>query len=180
MTNVAKFMLFLSSFSPLLAILSFREFDRDEGLALGYALAALILALILPALMLLIYTSSHPEKVKLGTVKRADTEILAFAITYFLPFLEADFTSRDNLWTFILLYLVISVTFVRANAIHVNPLFNVFGFSLFDAEEEGGNAFILISRRNRVATGEDVTIRLDSQSIFAIEDTGGSDECSEV
>lgn len=135
MGGVSKSALFLSSYAPLFAILAIKYHANDTWVALGSSLATVISVLLFIFLLVALSRGSVSEPVKVKAVARRDGEILSYAITYFLPFLSLDLSKKEDLASFLLLYGVIWLSYVRANAIHINPLFHILGYRLFEIEE---------------------------------------------
>ncbi len=105
--------------------------------------------LILVCWLLLLYAARNIEKSKF-TVKefeRSDKEVLAFLLTYLLPFLASDKLEFSGEWitgAYILLVIFLSVS--HADAVHFNPVMGLLGYHFYSVKDGDGVPYLLISK----------------------------------
>lgn len=170
MTGFAKSILFLSSYAPLFAILSIKYYPIDKGVALGSLMVLGISLILFAGLMIYLHRNASPINVKVKAVARRDGELLSYAITYFLPFLSLDLSEIYDLISFLLLYAVIWLAYVRANAIHINPLFHICGYRLFEVEDaDSGRSITVITPDPFIHPGETIQVQMETSRSIGLK-----------
>lgn len=146
---VAKLLLVLTSFAPVLLTYGFATYLNSGVTAAVFALVGLT-ALLVVLCLLIIRAARHQLEhlpFPISSVKSADSEIVGFMIAYLLPLISAaDSTVSLPLMTFVLiLFLVVVWT---SNAYHVNPLLGIFGYHFYEVTTESGVTYLLMTRRS--------------------------------
>lgn len=156
-TTFTRIVLFLSSYAPLMLIFAIRDPLRlrfSRHVFIGIALLSLIL------LWLFLRTGKKlaPHSIRVQTAQVRDAEAISYIVTYFLPFLGI---SRDN-WAdaiaLLLVYAVVAVIYVNSNLIYINPVLNVIGYRLFEVVSGDGKASALITRRDYMPPGIELSV----------------------
>lgn len=148
----ARFTLFLSSYSPLVAILAIRAWPTNRSLSVLLACLALVSVLFL-WLFVKATRGIAPEMIRVTSVSSMASETLSYVVTYLFPFLDIDYADPVGLLSVGLLFVVLSVIYVRANLIHVNPLLLMTGVHVFRVSTESGKELALLTRREHVPIG---------------------------
>jgi len=82
-------------------------------------------------------------------------EVAGYLVTYLLPLLTvAEPTPKDWL-AYILFIALVGVIYVRTDMLHINPLLYLFGFLVFDVVLEGGQQYLVVTRR-RLHPGDSI------------------------
>jgi len=131
LNRFAKFLLVSTSLAPVLGAVAVNQLARGEP-ALSWA-PWLVVALLLVFLCwaLLRYAASHAQRhaFRVKEFERNDQEVLAFLLTYLLPFVASDNMSFKGEWlTGAYILGVILLVFAHAGALHFNPLMGLLGF----------------------------------------------------
>ncbi|NIA72051.1 hypothetical protein HBA54_25960 [Pelagibius litoralis] len=170
MSGFSKSILFLSSYAPLFAILAIKYYPVDCQVSLLAGIMTVVSILLFAGLFIGLSRTSAPQSIEVKTVGRRDSELLSYAITYFLPFLSLDLSNRYDLAAFLLLYAVIWLTYVRANAVHINPLFHVLGYRLFEIEDKpSGRLVTVITKSPFIRPNEVITVKLETSHSVGIQ-----------
>jgi prepilin signal peptidase PulO-like enzyme (type II secretory pathway) len=143
--------LFLSSYSPLFAILAYRSRHDDEVWRTLAGLAAISL-LALAAVMAAKANERGPS-LKVHRSKPKDGDVLAYTATYLVPFLGVDLTHKEGAVIFASFLIVLGVVYVNSDMLFVNPALNLCGYHSFWITDEHGHEFSLITRRKELDKG---------------------------
>jgi hypothetical protein len=164
LNRLAKFLLVSTSLSPLLGAVAVNQFARGEPASrYGWWLGAAIL-LILLCWALLRYTSMNAQQhlYQIKEFERNDKEVLAFLVTYLLPFLSTEKMGFAGDWltgTYVLL--IIFLVIAHAGAFHFNPVMGLLGYHFYAVKNAEGVSHLLISRAELHRPGQELqTVRL--------------------
>lgn len=152
----SRLMLFLSSYSPLLAILAVRNWD-SRAIALALLLVGAASVLWLVAFIHHARTIA-PTSIEIDRATSKDGELVSYIVTYLLPFLAIDFAQPADVLSLSILLVVIALLYVHSNLIYVNPLLAALGLHLIEIEETNGKVSILLSPRRYVRSGTRVRV----------------------
>ena len=170
MSSISKSILFLSSYAPLFAILAIKYIPIDCRVSLVSGIMTMVSVLLFAGLLIGLRRTSAPQRIEVRAVGRRDGELLSYAITYFLPFLSLDLSNRYDLAAFLLLYAVIWLAYVRANAVHINPLFHILGYRLFEVEDKpSGRLVTVITKSPFIHANETIKVKLETSRSVGIQ-----------
>jgi hypothetical protein len=99
-----------------------------------------------------------PHNVTVTRVESRGAELTSYIVTYLLPFVAVSFSDLATTVSLAILLGVIAILYVQSNLIHINPLLNILGYHLFEAEIEGGKSTALISRNKYVRGGSTIEV----------------------
>ena len=158
-----------TSLSPLLGAVAVNQFARGEPASRYGAWLAAALLLVFLCWALLRYTAENAQKhaYRIKEFERNDREVLAFLVTYLLPFLSTDKMGFTGDWltgayVLVVIFLVIS----HAGAFHFNPVMGLLGYHFYAVKGEDGVSNLLISRSELRRPGQEIqTVRL-AHNIF--------------
>lgn len=159
----ARILLAATALSPMLGAVAINEIARGRPIAdwLPWLLSAC--ALVLICWIVLRYAAHNGEKhtFHIREFEDKDKEVLAFLLTYLLPFLATDKLEFKGEWiTGAYIMLIIIMTIVHAGAFHFNPVMGLF-FHFYSVKDADGVSNLFISRKPLSKVGEDVeTVRL--------------------
>jgi len=173
-SRLMRLLLFLSSYAPLFLILGFRfwasksydQYPKVLILLLGLPVASLGALYLFLAWV----RSSAPRTLRVKAVQRKDSEVMAYVVTYLLPFVAIDFdkTGKQMITdgaTFLALVAMLALVYVNSNLIHINPTLNAFGYHVYEVESEGGGKHTLVCRRPRLLPGAQLSVVLIGDDI---------------
>ena len=164
LNTFAKFLLVSTSLSPLLGAVAVNQFASGEpashyGAWLGAALLLVVLCWVL-----LRYASKSAQKhaYRIKEFERDDKEVLAFLVTYLLPFLSTDKMGFAGDWlTGAYVLLIIFLVIAHAGAFHFNPVMGLLGFHFYAVKNGDSVSHLLISRAELCRPGQELqTVRL--------------------
>lgn len=159
----AKFLLVATALSPMLGAVAINQIAHDRSWIdwLPWLVSAIGLALI--CLLLLLYAARNGEKhiFRIKEFEDKDKEVLAFLLTYLLPFLATDKLEFKGEWiTGAYIMMIIIITVIHAGAHHFNPVMGFF-YHFYAVKDEHGVSTLLISRKPLRRAGENIeTVRL--------------------
>lgn len=158
MNAIARFALFLSCYSPLFgSFVLLHTFGSGWGARVcgGIAVLGILATVIVPAAA----RSITAQRLNITTVQPRDADVLAYVVTYFVPFMSmvAD-TTRVRLAVGLLVGLI-AVLYVRSDFFYVNPFLALLGYRLFQVVSPAGSSVTLITKRRFVAAGTKVSAR---------------------
>lgn len=151
-----RLLLFLSSYAPLLVILSIRD---SFGVPWARIALLLVAAGSVAALALVLFATQRftAHSIAVQSVERRDGEAVGYIVAYLLPFLDGydDMRSRISMG---ILFAVLGVLYVHSNLIYMNPILNVVGYHLFDVQDSDGKTSVVITRRRYLRVGSDLDV----------------------
>ena len=176
LNTFAKFLLVATSLSPLLGAVAVNQFARGEPATRwgAWLAAALLLVLLCWALLQYAARNAQRHQFRIKEFERNDKEVLAFLVTYLLPFLSTEKMGFAGDWltgTYVLA--IIFLVIAHAGAFHFNPVMGLLGYHFYAVKNSDGVPHLLISKDELRRPGRDVgTVRL-AHGIYL--HTGGAD-----
>jgi hypothetical protein len=146
LTVTARFVLFASSYAPLLALFAILDsFGRGwPSVACAAVAAGSVLAL---AAVWAMAGRSAANWQQLASSRNRDSDVMAFFVTYVVPFAAAqDATGRTRV-ALAVFAIVIAALYVRSAIFYVHPLLLLAGYHVFEATTEAGVPIIVITRQ---------------------------------
>ena len=165
-TIFARILLFLSSFLPLF-IIFFMLYMKKNIIIATVALTLGVVGFIGLWIWLQIAQGMNPLQVTVTDVKRTDSEVMSYIVSYIIPFMATAFSDNTNeSLALLVFFLMIAVIYVNSSLIHVNPILNLMGYRLYEITTESGSTFSLLTKKRVskgkvlrvVPTGEDMMI----------------------
>jgi hypothetical protein len=151
---VVKVALFISSYSPLLVILWVRSLFLPTASVSLLILAAASITGLLFYLRLARTFSTFGVTIK--SANGCSQEAISYIVTYLLPFLDLNSASVADRVSLGLVLVVVSVLYINANLIHMNPVLNLLGYRILEAEGSDDKHFMLLSRRTYLPPGSSI------------------------
>ena len=159
----AKILLVATALSPMLGAVAVNQIAQGMPWTdwCGWLLAALVLALLCFVLLWYVASNGEQHTLHVKEFESKNSEILAFLLTYLLPFLATDKLEFKGEWiTGTYIMLIIVLTIVQSGAFHFNPVMGLF-YHFYSVKDESGVPSLLISRRPVRKVGADLdTVRL--------------------
>lgn len=173
LNSFAKFLLVATSLSPLLGAVAVNQAARGEPRIKWGAWITMAILLVLLCWALLRYASKssqlHDFHVK--EFERNDTEVLAFLVTYLLPFLSTEKLGFTGDWlTGAYVLGIIFVVIAHAGAFHFNPVMALLGYHFYAVKNADGMAHLLISKTELRRPGKNMrAVRLANNIYLHVE-----------
>lgn len=152
-SRISKIFLFLSGFFPLFLILAIQNYEQYGLQVLIPIVVIVILTVLWLFLFLRLVKRTSPVQLAIANVERKDAEVISHLLTYIFPFLELKFEDLAHLLSLGVFFVVLMILNVNANLIHINPIFNLLGFHIFDIKSKKGTKYTLITWRHRLRRG---------------------------
>lgn len=165
MLNIfAKFLLVSTSLSPLLGAVAVNQFSRGQPMIHWGSWLAVAIMLVFLCWLLLRYSTRNAQRhdFHIKKFERNDKEVLAFLMTYLLPFLSYEKMGFAGDWlTGAYVLLIIFLVIAHAEAFHFNPVMGLLGYHFYAAKSEDGVSLLLISKTELHRPGKNLpTVRL--------------------
>lgn len=150
-----KIMLFISSYSPLFFItalinlsdyivvdftypfLFLKNFDLfNIQIALSILLILLSIASVCWVKSFLnFYADKGAEpSPKIENIQKKDSDVMAYIVTYLIPFLGIEFNNTLLTLSFILFITLVGYIYITSDLFYINPIFNVFKYHIYEIE----------------------------------------------
>ena len=149
LTTGARLVLFVSSYAPLLALFAILDSFGPGWPSIVCVTVAAISVLALAALWRAIGGSAG-NYVSLTSARSRDTEVMAFFVSYVVPFAAAQDANVKTRWALLVFLVIIAALYVRASIFYVHPLLLLVGYHVFDATTEQGVPIIVITRQRHL------------------------------
>ncbi|MEQ8484962.1 MAG: hypothetical protein RIB46_11415 [Pseudomonadales bacterium] len=176
LNTFARFLLVSTSLSPLLGAVAVNQFARGEPAMRWGAWLAVALLLVFLCWALLRYAAKNAQQHQfhIKEFERNDKEVLAFLVTYLLPFLSTEKMGFAGDWlTGAYVLAIIFLVIAHAGAFHFNPVMGLLGYHFYAVKNGDGVSHLLISKDELKRLNRDVeTVRL-AHGIYL--HTGGAD-----
>lgn len=155
MTSLAQAMLFLSSYSPLLAVFALLDtFGKGTPSIVCTALAVAGAALL--PLLIVLNRSTATQQLRVATATPRDADVLAYVASYLVPFASVDAHSTRERVAIGVFVGLIAVLYVRTEMFYVNPLLAFAGFRVFAVQTPAGTPVVLLCRRRFIQPSSDL------------------------
>jgi hypothetical protein len=133
MTAFGRAVFFLSAFLPVLPLIAFRTWQKNEALAIACLILAGVIAVLTVGLMGLLRSGTCRSVTVASATTRAES-VVGFITGYLLPASLIDGSDTSvvivNFGAFVFLLLVA----VRTHLVYFNPLLALFGWHLHEVE----------------------------------------------
>lgn len=160
LNTFAKFLLVSTSLAPLLGAVAVNQYSRGEPLTRWGMWLSVALLLVALCWGLLRYAAKNAQRhdFRIEAFERNDKEVLAFLVTYLLPFLSTEKMGFAGDWlTGAYVLLIIFLVIAHAGAFHFNPVMWAVGYHFYAVKSEDGLPRLLISRKELHRPGEELT-----------------------
>jgi hypothetical protein len=159
MTFLAKFLFVSASWFPvyvLIGVLTWHDHPNAGRLLIAAAFISVITIWMLKAIA---EARFAPEPMLVVKVVERKDDLFMYILSYIPPFFAADISSPSKVTALVVLYVLIFITYVRLDQYHLNPVFVLFGYRVYDVEIEGGRLLHLIAKRNQpVSAGQRIRL----------------------
>lgn len=143
--------MFLSSYSPLFALLAYT--NRHVHYAWAILAAVSLLSLLGLAVVMLSKRNERGPRLVIEHVRPQDGDVLAYIATYLIPFLGLDLSKRDDVVVLCAFLVVLMLVYVNSSMLFVNPVLSVAGYHSFEVEDPDGHTYALLARRADLEPG---------------------------
>ena len=153
--GIAKFSLFATSYAPLFfliigkqiydnfAFLHFGGFNIDALICFlsKFFVATVLTGVTLVGIIGCSFLFSNLKKkqgnnVKIVDVTNRNSESVGYIATYIIPFLFQNFSSAYEVFAILFMLIIIYTSYVNSNMLLINPVLNLFKYSLFEVQFE--------------------------------------------
>ena len=143
-----RWLLFGSSYSPLLAIIAIRVWGNWGAVIVCIGLIAISLSALL--LILVLTLRKDPVSLSVAGVSNRTSDLTGYIASYIIPFIpDSSLDTKELIALGVLLFMLGSV-YVNSNMLYVNPMFQVLGYQLYEIDAGAGPpVVVLTSRRPR-------------------------------
>jgi lysylphosphatidylglycerol synthetase-like protein (DUF2156 family) len=160
---IAKFLLASTALSPMLGAVAINQIAQAMPWSCWVPWLVAALLLVLVCWIVLRYAAQNAEK-QMFLVKEFEdkgNEVLAFLLTYLLPFLATDKLDFNGEWiTGAYVMFIIVATIVHAGAFHFNPVMGLF-YHFYSVKNSDGVSNLLITRQPLRKIGQELeTVKL--------------------
>lgn len=145
LTIISKTILFITSYIPLYIILFVQYCDFKESILKQPLLLTLIVLIILSFMTLIIMLNLiKSQTVRLRTIEIRNVHMakesnLTYLLSNIIPLIAFDFTNRQQLISFLIIFFVLLMMYVKYNLISYNPTTEFLGYTNYIAEVYNNN-----------------------------------------
>jgi hypothetical protein len=149
MSGVARVVLFVSSYAPLLFLFALLEsFGPGWPSRVCILVGALSIA-ALGVLWWLLRTQLAPVHARFEGARSRDADVMAYVVSYVVPFAAATDTTDDaTRWALAVFAALIAVLYIRSAVYYVHPLLLLFGIHVYEATRNGVPVVVLTRQRH--------------------------------
>lgn len=177
LNRFAKFLLVATSLSPVLGAVAVNQFAIGRPWTGWFPWLAVALLLVLVCLLLLRYAAGNAQKqaLRIEQFENNDKEVLAFLVTYLLPFISSKDMAFQGQWlTGAYILAIIFMVIAHAGAFHFNPVMGLLGYHFYGIKNSDGLSLLLISKSELRRKGVEIaTVKL-AHNIYLHTGGGGA------
>lgn len=158
MNGITLLLLFLTSYTPLFLLIAIRYtlINRSHFIFGGLSIAAIKeclkwfgipIVLFLLSFLSIVFCykflqkldkdSKNGDKASIEKIENRNSESLGYIASYILPFISMNGEDIVELFTFIILMIIIFVVYIRSNMVLINPILNI-NYSIYNIEYKCG------------------------------------------
>lgn len=164
-THAVGWVLFLSSFAPLLVVFGLLDsFGSTAASGACYTLA--VVSVVMLGAGLRSWRRLGTTEVVACRVRPRDTDVIAYVATYIIPFAALGVETWHERAALIGFFLLVGVLYVRAELFYVNPVLALAGFKLYELETESGRVLLVVTRRRFISTGSPLQLHTLTDYVF--------------
>ena len=168
----AKIVLFLSSYSPLFAIVALRAHDSTHSilgyqlepvgigpielsyLSLGFSILTVISVVFL-ALMIRMNRTRQGQLSEIKHYRNRSDMFTEYLLVYIFPFIVFEFSNIYDVAAFLVLFLTVAAIVIHSNRLFVNPVLIGFRYRVYEIETEHDRRILLTKQQ---LDGNDMTL----------------------
>lgn len=167
MTVLAKGLLLLTSYTPLFFIFAIKSFSTNKIFS-GICLALCALGLLLFVIIVVSMQKGNTVTIKIAESEIKEGDVVAYVVTYFLPFLTENFNDMSDLLAILAFYLLIAFLYINSDLIYINPLFSV-GRKIFMVTTEQGNKLAILTNKKRLERFQTLRVHYFANKTIGLE-----------
>lgn len=160
-----RILLFLSSYFPLFLIFTIQNYKEFGGMALIPVIVGTTALTGLAIFMRWVRGSADRREVVVS-VQRKDAEVMSYIVTYIIPFIGLDLSSFANLFSLCLFFCMLMIIYINTNLIHINPMLNMFGYHIYEIENNSGEIQTIISKKSRLINKDKLRLVMIGDNLF--------------
>lgn len=182
--RLLRSLLFLSSYSPVLAIMALKSYGISCPIFI-FSLLFLTAAVVGIALFWMIAKRHTPFKAKVLDVESRDADLAGYLVAYLLPFLGVIATGWRDVLALALFFAFVGIVYVNSRMIYINPILALFGYHLYEIKAttaQGGNtpdriaSQFLVTKHTWVRPEDHLTVRrVMADALIELSDEGRHD-----
>jgi hypothetical protein len=167
LSKATKMALFVSAYSPLFAILGIRLIPSLASYVLwGITLMSIIFSV---TFFSWVTRNIAPYHLECQNLVGSQGEVIAFVVTYIIPFLAFNKDAWQDWAAVGLLLVVIAILYVNSPLIHTNPLLALFGWRTYELTTTAGQRILLTRKMHApgyqslkvVALGDNIVLEVN-------------------
>lgn len=166
MTALSRTILFVSSYAPLLFLFALLEsFGQGWPSTLCFVLGAVSIA-ALGILLVTLRATLSPEQVNFTGAHSRDADVMAYVVTYVVPFAAAtDETPQPTRVALALFACLIAILYIRSAVYYVHPLLLLYGIHVYEVSR-GGAPCIVLTRQRQLRQQESLRVIHIGQNVY--------------
>lgn len=159
-------MFFVSSFSPLFAVLALLDSLGSGPVARACAVISAFGAILPFIVVPVVRRRISPTTLVATSSQIRDGDTLAYIATYLVPFAAVQATSTRERAALAIFVVMIAIIYIRSELFYINPFLAIVGYRLFQVTTPKGNSVVLIARRKFLAADTAVKARRISAYVW--------------
>ncbi|MCP2241261.1 hypothetical protein [Thermoanaerobacterium thermosaccharolyticum] len=150
MKKWVKIFLFISSYTPLFAILILKNIKCLNNRKVIILIILFSSFIILSNMILFYILNNHiiaPKQLKIKKVTPKNNETLNYIVSYIIPFIGFELSNIYDILSIMILFFIIGWIYINSNLIFMNPILNLLKYNIYELTDEYNNSYILISKK---------------------------------
>lgn len=148
MSVLARAVLFVSSYAPLLFLFAILESFGAGWPSYVCSGLAVLSVIALCTMWLTMRTRLATDNVTFTDARSRDSDVMAYVVTYVVPFAAATTDDLSTRWGLALFATIIAVLYIRSAVFYVHPLLLLAGIHVFEASRNGVPVVVLTRQRH--------------------------------
>ena len=161
-----KFLLFVSSFSPLMLIWGFK-FREILFWKLSIFHITIILSILSIATLIFVIESSrrdnNPQIIKVDSIEDLNKVHIEYLLTYVFVFLP---TTNISTFSFLTFLIVLLIVYLKSNLIYVNPILSLLLYDVVKIKSNNEEIILLTRKKDNIIRNEKLRTSVLSKGVF--------------
>lgn len=138
-----KLIMFISSYFPLFVMIIIlwnkkicQGFREKNTFWIVFSVVVVIMIFMSIFSVIFLKKGNYSKRIDIKQISRPDDTVLSYVMTYVIPLVSGEGSSNEVFIVNFLLFILIGYIYIRLNLIYLNPLWAIFGYTIYKMEDE--------------------------------------------
>lgn len=174
---ISRILFFITSYVPLYVILLVQYYDINEKLINQPLILGLLIITIVAIILFIIFIGfiqkqkHYIKTIEIENISPERELSTTYILTNIVPLIAFDFTNRQQILSFLILYLFLMIMYVKYRQVVYNPIIEIMQYTNYKCTLNGEEVTVLSKHKfQHTHTSEKVrAIRLDNDFFILVD-----------